>query len=407
MPQGSQPYRSDPASTGSTARSGSTPVRRKRRRRRKRMNPLLYMLLVVAVSAVLAGLGWTWAGDVLALNKEPHSAVITLPESIFTTREISETRTDADGETETVTRTISVPDMDHVTDLLADNGLIEYKPLFKMFCWFTGVEKKEKIIAGTYELNTDMDYNALINSMSSRSGSRKTVSVTIPEGYTIDQIFALLDEQGVATTAALERVAANHDFKYSFLQGVLPLGDYHRLEGYLFPDTYQFYMGGGEDAVIQVLNKMILRFDQQVPDALRQQAADMGYSVHDLVTIASLIEKETDGSDQTRIASVIYNRLERPSSETVGMLQIDAALVYALGRPITAADYTADTPYHTYTNKGLPPGPIASPGMVSINSALNPAQEDYYYYVLGSDGLHHFFRTHQGQLDFIAQQPTQ
>ena len=123
-----------------------------------------------------------------------------------------------------------------------------------------------------------------------------------------------------------------------------------------------------------------------------------------MVTIASLIEKETDGTDQTRIASVIYNRLERPTQETVGMLQIDASLVYALGRPITQADYTADTPYNTYTNPGLPPGPIASPGMVALNSALNPAKENHYYYVLGSDGKHHFFRTHQGQLDFIAQQ---
>ena len=358
---------------------------------------------MVAASAILAGLGWSWASDVLALNKEPHSAVITLPESVFSSKEITGEVKNNDGEFET-TRTIMVPDMDYITDLLADSGLIEHKALFRLFCWFTGVEKKEKIVAGSYELTTDMDYNALINSMSSRSGSRTTTSVTIPEGYTIDQIFALLDEQGVATTAALERVAASYDFKYSFLQGVVPLGDYHRLEGYLFPDTYQFYLGGGEDAVVQVLNKMILRFDQQFPDALRQQCADMGYSIHDIVTIASLIEKETDGTDQTRIASVIYNRLERPNQETVGMLQIDATLVYALGRPITQADYTADTSYNTYTNPGLPPGPSASPGMVSLNSALNPLKEDNYYYVLGNDGKHHFFRTHQGQLDFIAQQ---
>ncbi len=204
--------------------------------------------------------------------------------------------------------------------------------------------------------------------------------------------------------ATLQKVAASYDFKFSFLKGIIPLGDYHRLEGYLFPDTYEFYMGGGESAAVQVLNKMILRFDQMFPDALRQQCVDMGYSIHDIVTIASLIEKETDGKDQTHIASVIYNRLERPNSETVGMLQIDATLVYALGRQISQADYTADTPYNTYTNPGLPPGPIASPGMVALNSALNPASTNDYYYVLGNDGAHHFFKTHQGQLDFIAQQ---
>lgn len=382
----------------------SRPAPRKRRRRRRRMNPFLYMLLVIATSAVLAGVGWLWAGDVLALNKPPMSATITLPTDIFTDREVHSTSTDAEGNKVTSTSTISTADMGYVADLLKDNGLIDYKALFKVFCAVTGVEKKGKLSPGTYELNTDMDYNALINAMSARSGSRSQTTVTIPEGYTIDQIFALLEEEGVSTVATLQKVAANYDFKFSFLKGVIPLGDYHRLEGYLFPDTYEFYMGGGESAAVQVLNKMILRFDQMFPDALRQQCTDMGYSIHQMVTIASLIEKETDGKDQTHIASVIYNRLERPNSETVGLLQIDATLVYALGRQISQADYTADTPYNTYTNQGLPPGPIASPGMVALNSALNPASTNDYYYVLGNDGAHHFFRTHQGQLDFIAQQ---
>ena len=354
---------------------GSQPP--KRRRRRKRMNPLLYILLVIAVSAVLAGVGWLCAEDVLALNKEPASAVITISEG---------------------------DDLGYVADLLKDNGLIEYKPLFRLFCAFTKVESKGKIAPGTYELNTDMDYSALVNAMSARSGSRMTTTVTIPEGYTIDQIFSLLAEKGVSTVSILQKVAAEYDFKFSFLKDVVPLGDYHRLEGYLFPDTYEFYMGGGESAAVQVLNKMILRFDQKFPDDLRQQAADMGYTVRDIVIIASLIEKETDGTDQAHIASVIYNRLNNPSYETVGLLQIDAALVYALGRPISQADYSADTPYNTYTNQGLPPGPIASPGMVSLNAALNPSSTSDYYYVLGKDGLHHFFKTHQGQLDFIARQ---
>ncbi|MCI8650834.1 MAG: endolytic transglycosylase MltG [Oscillospiraceae bacterium] len=393
MPQESNQHRSSayPRPNGSAAAP-------RRRRRRKRMNPLLYMLLVVASSAVLAGIGWTWAGDLLALNKAPHSAVISLPESTFSQRNVL---VEENGATET--QTINIADLNYVTDLLKENQLIENKLLFKFFCFLTGVEKKGKIAPGTYELNTDMDYNALINAMSSRSGSRKTVSVTIPEGYTLDQIFSLLEEQGVSTVTILQRVAASHDFKYSFLQGVLPLGDYHRLEGYLFPDTYEFYMGGGDDAAVQVLNKMILRFDQQFPDSLRQQAADMGYTVHQLVTIASLIEKETDGTDQRNIASVIYNRLEHPTDETVGFLNIDAAIAYITGRAVTQADYQGvDSPYNTYLNKGLPPGPIASPGMVAINSALNPTSTNYYYYAVGTDGLHHYFRTNSEFQSYLA-----
>lgn len=359
-----------------SAQSAASEERRRRNRRKGRERRfLLWLIFVVAVSAILAGVGWLLANDMCAFNKEPVTATIEV------------TKDD---------------DVNSIATKLKNEGLIEYKWFFKLF----GAVRHagDKIGIGTYELNTDMDYNALINAMSARSGSRSQTTVTIPEGYTIDQIFALLEEEGVSTVATLQKVAANYDFKFSFLKGVLPLGDYHRLEGYLFPDTYEFYMGGGESAAVQVLNKMILRFDQMFPDALRQQCADMGYSIHQMVTIASLIEKETDGKDQTHIASVIYNRLEKPNSETVGLLQIDATLVYALGRQISQADYTADTPYNTYTNQGLPPGPIASPGMVALNSALNPASTNDYYYVLGNDGAHHFFRTHQGQLDFIAQQ---
>lgn len=399
MPQESHERRPASSLSGApSARSAAAP--RRRRRRRKRMNPLLYILLVVATSALLAGIAWLWAGDVFALNKEPASATITLPESIFTSHEES-SRVSKDGETTEVTTTVSQADMGYVADLLKENGLIEYKPLFRLFASIAHASRK--LTPGTYELNTDMDYNALVNSMSARSGSRKTVSVTIPEGYTLDQIFNLLVQEGVSNLSTLRQVAAEYDFKYSFLQGVLPLGDYHRLEGYLFPDTYEFYMGGGESEAVQVLNKMILRFDQRLPDELRQKAADMGYSVHQLVTIASLIEKETDGTDQTAIASVIYNRLNHPDYETVGFLQIDAALVYAAGRPVTQEDYqTLESPYNTYLNKGLPPGPIASPGMVALNSALNPQSTQYYYYAVGSDGLHHYFRTNSEFQNYLA-----
>lgn len=382
-----------PERSSRPASAGSTPPR-KRRRRRKKMNPMLYILLVVAVSAILAGIGWIWAGDVLALNKPAHSATITLTEDIFRSKEIKVEEKGDDGKTTSSTKTIQVADINYVSDLLKDNGLIEYKPLFKFFCSLTGVNRKGKLVPGTYELNTNMDYNALLNSMSARSGSRSQTTVTIPEGYTLDQIFELLAQNGVATVDTLRKVAAEYDFKYSFLKGVVPLGDYHRLEGYLFPDTYEFYMGGGENEAVQVLNKMILRFDQQFPDALRQQCADMGYTIHELVTIASLIEKETDGTDQANIASVIYNRLNHPEYETAGYLQIDASIAYVTGRVVTQADYqNVDSPYNTYLNKGLPPGPIASPGMVSLNSALNPQSTRYYYYVLGSDKRHHFFTT--------------
>lgn len=158
-------------------------------------------------------------------------------------------------------------------------------------------------------IDTDMDYRAILNSLGSSSSNRKEVSVTITEGMTVNQIFKLLEEEGVSTVEKLEDMAANHDYAFSFLQDI-PLGDHTRLEGYLFPDTYDFYMG--EDAKT-VINKMLVNFDSKVDDSVRQKIWDKGYSIQDILNIASMIEKETDGTDRAKIASVIYNRLTTPA----------------------------------------------------------------------------------------------
>lgn len=130
-------------------------------------------------------------------------------------------------------------------------------------------------------------------------------------------------------------------------------------------------------------------------DRLAQVEAS-GYSLEEIITIASLIEKETDGSDQSMIASVIYNRMDNPSYETAGLLQIDASLLYALPDhegAITNEDKAVDSPYNLYKYKGLPPTPIANPGEAAIDAALYPSSSDYYYYALGKDGKHHFSKT--------------
>ena len=195
--------------------------------------------------------------------------------------------------------------------------------------------------------------------------------------------------------AVLEEAAANYEFvDYAFLDSDL-LGDVRRVEGYLYPDTYQFYVGR---SAVAALDSMLSNFNSRVYSngeltPLFEEAAARGYDFSDIITIASLIEEETDGTDRDKIASVIYNRLERPG-ETGGLLQIDAALVYAAGRAITQEDYTTlDSPYNLYQHTGLPPTAISNPGMSSITAALQPAETDYYYYVLGADGKHVFSET--------------
>ena len=366
-------------------------TRRRRSRKSKVAGAFLYVLFVIGLSAVLATVGWVWANDLLALNKEYASVIITVPDEAITYTE----ETDENGNTYTVTKA----DMGQIVDQLEEEGLIEYKFLFQLYSLFSNAD--EKIVAGTYELNTEMDYRALVTNMSSSSSTRQTIDLTIPEGYTIDQIFALLDEEGVSTVAQLEEMAANHDYAFDFLADI-PLGDYHRLEGYLFPDTYTFYLG--EDP-LYVINKMLVNFYNRMEDYFAQFTEESQYSLHDIVIIASMIEKETDGEDYRDIASVIYNRLENTAAETAGYLQIDATLVYINGGNVpTDADREIDSPYNTYLYQGLPAGPISNPGMESLYAAMNPNNTSYYYYVLNPEtGRHDFSRTYAEHQAKVAQ----
>ena len=354
----------------------AAPQRRSSRRRgssgRAASFAVLYVVRVIGASVLLACLGWIAANDVLALNKEEKTVTITITED------------ESFGD---------------VVNRLKDEGLIEYKWLFRLFAAFTGGD--DKVTMGTYTLNTDMDYRALLAGMSMSSATKGEVTLTIPEGYTVSQIFQLLEDNGVSTVEDLEEQAANHDYAFSFLQDI-PLGDPNRLEGYLYPDTYTF---NTPHSALYAINKMLVNFDARFTEELRSQVEETGYTIREILTIASLIERETDGTDRDRIASVIYNRLDNPDAGTQGYLQIDATLSYINGGKVpTNADREIDSPYNTYLYKGLPPGPIANPGMESIQAALNPADTDYFYYALGDDEVHHYFRTYNELQNFISSQ---
>jgi UPF0755 protein len=211
--------------------------------------------------------------------------------------------------------------------------------------------------------------------------------VTIPEGFTIRQIAEALAVAGVAQRERFIELATRggRRFARASLAG-LPTGS---LEGYLFPDTYHLPRSLDEEAVIGI---MLDRFDAAVDTTLRDAARARGLTLHQLLTIASMVERETRRAEERPvIAGVIYNRLAR------GMrLEIDATVLYALGRHkdrVTLADLEVESPYNTYRREGLPPGPIASPGLAAIAAAARPAEVAYLYYVLKPDGSHHFSRT--------------
>lgn len=354
--------------------------RRRRRSSGQAMGfAMMYVIVVIGISALLACFGWIAANDVLALNKTYVQETVTVTQDMI--------------------REDGTADMGEVASLLKEKGLIQYKGLFRLFSSLT--HGKNKVIAGSFNLNTDMDYRALISGMSWSSSSKAKVKVTIPEGYTVAQIFQLLEDNNVASVEDLNDMAANHDYAFSFLQDI-PLGDASRLEGYLFPDTYEFTT---PHSALYVINKMLVRFDQVFTDDMRAQVEQSGKTIHEVLTVASLIERETDGTDRGKIASVIYNRLNNPTAETVGLLQIDATLAYINGGKVpTEADKQIDSPYNTYKYKGLPPGPIASPGLNAIKAAMDPEKTGYFYYVLGDDNLHHFFKSYSEMQSFMATQ---
>ena len=345
-----------------------TPAHRPRKRKKRRFNILVYLLFVLVTSAILAGVGWLLINDLCAFNKEDITATIEV----------------------TADDTVST-----IADKLEDAGLIQYKWFFKLFA--SVADAKDKIGTGTYELNTDMDYRALIVGMHNSSGNLNsdTVRITIPEGYTVSQIIHLMAEKGVNTEENLLEAAKTASFSYEYINNNSE--DISRLEGYLFPDTYDFYLN---EKPANALNRLIKNFDSKLDDDLLARAEARGYDLKKIITIASLIEKETDGTDQAKIASVIYNRLEGSGDKggTYGLLQIDAALLYALPDhegPITNADKQTDSKYNLYKYAGLPPTPIANPGLAAIEAALEPDTTDYYYYALGKDGKHHFSKTLQ------------
>ncbi len=334
----------------------------------------LYVIMVVGISVILACVGWIVANDVLALNKMPIEVEITVTEQ---------------------------DDFTSVAQKLKDAGLIDYMFVFDLFAEFSG--GKESISPGAFTLTSEMDYSALIRNLGANSDTRAQIKVTIPEGYNIDQIFNLLEDKGVSTFALLSDMAANYDYAFGFLEDV-PLGDYHRLEGYLFPDTYTFYSMNDPKYAI---NTMLVNFYTRVVsnETIMYGIEQTGYTLHEVVNIASMIERETDGTDRTKIASVVFNRLENPWYETNGCLQIDATLYYLLGREVTQHDReTIENPYNTHINPGLPPGAICNPGMESILAVLEAENTNYYYYALGDDDLHHFYNSYSSFSKFLASQ---
>ena len=337
----------------------------KRRRSRRRMNAgcagsMVYMIAVVGVSLVLSISAIFMANDVFAFVKDDAVKEISVAENA-TLKSLSK---ELDGQ-----------------------GVISYHSVFNLYLKLKH-QTDALVLAGSYPLNPSMDYGQIVDALANTS-STETVQITIPEGYSVAQIRQTLLDAHVCTEDALDETLNSYAFKHDFLkeEGSPEEG---WLEGYLFPDTYEVYKGNA--ATVDTINKMLNNFGNKYDADIKAGAENLGRSMHDIVTIASMIEREAKlDEERARIAGVIYNRLN--DADNFPYLQVDASVLYGLGRTsgkLTDADLQSDSPYNLYNHKGLPPGPICNPGYASLYAATHPEQHSYYYYVAMPDGSHLF-----------------
>ncbi|MCR5089957.1 MAG: endolytic transglycosylase MltG [Oscillospiraceae bacterium] len=371
------------------------PLQKREDQRTGCLGGLMYTAFILCLSVILAVLAWMAASDALALNKAAFTATVVLPDSIFKSETVDVT--DEEGNI-TGRKTVSRADISYLSNTLKQAGLIEYKWLFEFFCGISHAE--EKVRPGEYQLQSTYDYRAMIQHMRPNGGSAVTVDITFYEGMTMREVFVRLERQGVSSFDDLMDAAENYAFRYKFLETGEENGA-ARLEGYLFPETYNFYVNMQASSAINIL---LEQFSNELSESLSEQLLENNYSLKEIVTIASMIEKEAaDDEERADIASVIYNRL---SSGTP--LGIDATILYIhpehSGAP-TSEMLAEKSPYNTRLNTGLTPTPICNPGLASLEAALNPNSTDYYYYALDTaTGRHRFFSSQEEFNAFVATQ---
>lgn len=287
-------------------------------------------------------------------------------------------------------------------DLIAQ-GLIENESIFKLLSKINGYDGTYK--SGTHIVSKTLSYDEMMRVLSSEPSTR---TVTIPEGKTFKQIVDILfDKKVIKDKERFVTIANTEPFEYDFVKN-LPSRD-NRLEGYLFPDTYEYdYNASDKEIIIKMLDNFDKKFKQQYRDMIPNLPYNM--TLDKVIIIASIIEREAkDPDDRYMISGVLYNRLTN-KDRTLRKLQVDATIQYVMLKTtgsykdrVLYADLEVDDPYNTYMYEGLPPGPICCPGEAAIKAAVYPEDTPYIYYVAKGDGTggHAFaksFKEHQANI---------
>jgi len=297
--------------------------------------------------------------------------------------------------------------VDEITAVLEDTGAVKIPFLFKTYAKFKGYDSQFKY--GVYTFKTDSGYSNICDMLINEGAKAETVTVTIPEGtgindytknvngekVTVKGIATILEEKNVCTRADFLAALDEVKRESKLLSQADDVKTYHTLEGYLFPETYDFYSYDSKECARLAVKKILKVTEEKITDEMFKRADELGYSMNEILTMASIIQMESgrNTKQMAGVASVFYNRLKSDEFATLGSsptCYYGKSFKYDDGR------------YDTYTAKGLPPGPLCSPGIDAINAALYPKKSDYYYFVTDSDGNFYYHKTLAEQNATIA-----
>jgi len=327
----------------------------------KLMKLAIYVLIVAVTSTILCVYGIGCINDVLAIDKRDLSCEVT----------VSAGATD-----------------DDVIDILKENNLIKNKLFCKLFIKI--FHDDDKYVSGSYTLNSDWGIEKMLSTMQGGTNTYETITLTFPEGYTIDQIAEKLEANKVCTASSFIKTMQSVDFstEYAFLKNQSDKDlRFRTLEGYIYPDTYEFYIGENASSVVR---RFLDNFESKWTADYSKQAKELGMTVDEIVTLASIIQAEAANSGQMKdISSVLHNRLDKPG--TFPRLECDSTEKYLIETiKVTLTSSTTDTQkyiayrdlYDTYSTdcKGLPVGAICNPGGAAIAAALYPSDTNYNYF---------------------------
>lgn len=363
-----------------------------RNKRNRRIFRIAWLISVAIVGVAVAVFLITGMNDLLAINRIDNSKVtVKIPKN---------------------------PDLDSVTEVLAQSGVIDEPGYFKMYAKLT---KSDNFTQGSYELSKNMDYQAILTNLEGNSSRTDTVEVTIIEGMNVLEVADKLEQEGaLGDREKFLELCASNDFDddFDFLKNIKNTDErYYKLEGYLYPDKYEFYANDDPKSIIykflnnyenRMYEKQDFGYDKLYSANKMLEVTNTEYSLDEIMTIASIIQAEAANSeDMYYVSSIIYNRLNADASLGVSSLGLDSTKFYPYRSADALPEGTADnykSRYDTYDKAGLPPGPICNPGMAAIKAALQPYDTGYYFFCHDSDGNAYYASTiyeHEANLGYI------